>query len=397
MGLPVADSRRPGGGLSRRPFLSRGQGSRRPGGDGLDLLQAGRHPLAGGGHQVAGVGASIGSGAAVGREGPIIQIGAALGSASSQILNLSTTRRSRCFRRRGGGHRSDVQHADRGRPFRNRNPSAGGFKPYLSAGGHRDRRGDSARPHPDRAESRLHGARTPVSARSLVRGRGGAGLRRAGRSLRICRVGVHPAAGHHGRWLSEIPAEYLHPEHRGHGVHGRPDGGLRQCVRPLLCRRRRLWGDPGDSGSPDDRGRPSRPAVCGQAPGDRDQPGLRRFGRDLFPLAFPRGHARGGLRDRRRVHPSEFRPDPALGGHCRDGRRGRRRDRRRPDRDHHDFRDDPRLRDHRPGHHCGGGGFGRPPADDPGDDLHKSNCAIAGTASRRSGMSTSTWSDRRRT
>ena len=68
---------------------------------------------------------SIGSGASVGREGPIIQIGSALGSSFSKALGLSTGQKitllSAGARRR---HRGHLQHAARGRFVRDRNPSA---------------------------------------------------------------------------------------------------------------------------------------------------------------------------------------------------------------------------------------------------------------------------------
>ena len=76
--------------LPGRALRPGGQGPRRSRGDGRDLLQARQHS-----RQVAVIKSlasalSIGSGAAVGREGPIIQIGAALGSAFSQAIRLST-------------------------------------------------------------------------------------------------------------------------------------------------------------------------------------------------------------------------------------------------------------------------------------------------------------------
>ncbi len=55
---------------------------------------------------------AIGSGSAVGREGPIIQIGASLGSTLGQISAAGSLAAHHPGRRgRGRGHRGDVQHA----------------------------------------------------------------------------------------------------------------------------------------------------------------------------------------------------------------------------------------------------------------------------------------------
>ena len=102
---------------------------------------------------------SIGSGASVGREGPIIQIGSALGSSFSKAigpLDRAEDHASLGGRRRG--HRGHLQHAARRRPVRNRDPASGGLQPHLSSGGRRDRRGHADRAHPHRPQSRFYGS-----------------------------------------------------------------------------------------------------------------------------------------------------------------------------------------------------------------------------------------------
>ncbi len=86
---------------------------------------------------------SIGTGAAVGREGPIIQIGAALGSAFSQVDPARALAESHpALGRRRRRHRRDLQHAARRRAVRARNPAAGSVQPHIPAG----RRSRPARP-----------------------------------------------------------------------------------------------------------------------------------------------------------------------------------------------------------------------------------------------------------
>ena len=62
---------------------------------------------------------AIGSGATIGREGPIIQIGSAFGSTLGQILRMSSAERIILIACGGGGrHRRDIQYADRRRGVR---------------------------------------------------------------------------------------------------------------------------------------------------------------------------------------------------------------------------------------------------------------------------------------
>ena len=99
---------------------------------------------------------SIGSGAAVGREGPIIQIGAALGSAFSQAIQaLDLAEDHAALGRRRRRHRRDLQHAARRRAVRAGNPVARGLEPHFSSRRHRDRRCHDHRQNIDRTRSGL--------------------------------------------------------------------------------------------------------------------------------------------------------------------------------------------------------------------------------------------------
>ena len=134
---------------------------------------------------------SIGSGAAVGREGPIIQIGSALGSAFSNAIHLSTGQKITLI---GAGAGAGIAATF--------NTPIGGvlfalemllpevsnrtFLPVVIATGAATLVGRilSAPIRPSRA-------RDPVSAGALFQRRRGARLRRARRALRRRRLGVH--------------------------------------------------------------------------------------------------------------------------------------------------------------------------------------------------------------
>ena len=65
---------------------------------------------------------SIGSGGSVGREGPIVQIGASFASTLGRLLRVPPIAADHSDRlRRRRGHRRDIQHADRRRSLRRRN------------------------------------------------------------------------------------------------------------------------------------------------------------------------------------------------------------------------------------------------------------------------------------
>ena len=90
---------------------------------------------------------AIGSGAAVGREGPIIQIGSALGSTLGQLISdePGPAHHPRCRGRRRRD-RGDLQHPDRRGAVRDRADAARGQRQHLPAGRGRDRDGDVHRP-----------------------------------------------------------------------------------------------------------------------------------------------------------------------------------------------------------------------------------------------------------
>ena len=90
---------------------------------------------------------AIGSGAAVGREGPIIQIGSALGSTLGPDRAHAAGRADHPGGgRRRRGHRRHLQHADRRRHVRDRADDARGQRPHLPAGRARHRHRDLHRP-----------------------------------------------------------------------------------------------------------------------------------------------------------------------------------------------------------------------------------------------------------
>lgn len=97
---------------------------------------------------------SIGSGAAVGREGPIIQIGSALGSAFSQAIKLSTRQKITLLAAgAGAGIAATFNTPLGGVLFALEILLPRGLEPHLSAGRHRDRRRHDDRQDLDRAGS----------------------------------------------------------------------------------------------------------------------------------------------------------------------------------------------------------------------------------------------------
>ena len=98
--------------------------------------------------------------------------------------------------------------------------------------------------------------------------------------------------------------------------------------------------------------------------------GSRRLGRHFLALALSRRDARRRLRRLRRHGCSPYRPDRSLGGDRRHGGDGWRGNRRGHDRHHHGLRNDARLRDHRSRHRRGRGGGGRQARADRRDHLH---------------------------
>ena len=147
---------------------------------------------------------AIGTGAAVGREGPIIQIGSALGSTFGQILKLTS---GPAHRSRGRGrrrrYRRNIQHSLGRRAVRHRIDAAGSECEHVPAGRHRDRRGDIFRPAVFRTGPGIFRARDDPLAQQPWRRR------------------LHAAALHRPR--------HVHG-HSGRGFHPRP-ASVGGCVR----------------------------------------------------------------------------------------------------------------------------------------------------------------------
>ncbi len=186
---------------------------------------------------------SIGTGAAVGREGPIIQIGSALGSAFAQVLRLSTWQKITLLSAGAGAGIAATFNTPLGGVMfaleillpevSNRT-----FLPVVVATGAATTIG-RVLIGPDPA---FVGLRYPVRSGRNVRPAGGDRLRPARHFMRRRRLGLHSPAGRHGRRLSETAGQRLHAEHPGHGGDRPDDGRADPSVRPFLYRRRRLFG-----------------------------------------------------------------------------------------------------------------------------------------------------------
>ena len=305
--IPVADHRRPGRRLSCPSLRTRGQGPRRAGGDGRDLLQAAATSAG----QVAVIKSlasalSIGSGAAVGREGPIIQIGAALGSPSSQLLNLSTHQKITLLSAGAGAGIAATFNTPIGGVLfaleillpevSNRT-----FLPVVIATGAATLLGRILiGPNPAFTVPELQ-----FPPAGSFGDRGGAGLRAARRPLRTRGVGLHPRAGFMEDGFPKLlPSTYVQNV-IGMGLVGADDGRADERVRPHLCRRRRLWRDPVDPRPRHDGRAAPDPAVRAEAARHQRQPGLGRFRRHLLAVALSRRDARA--RPSRPCRPSSCR------------------------------------------------------------------------------------------
>lgn len=107
---------------------------------------------------------SIATGAAVGREGPIIQIGASIGSTLGQVIHLAPWQRITLVAAGAGRrNRRDLQHADRRRDVRARTDDARAERAHLPAGGARNRRRDLHRAPVFRLAARLRSAAGPLA------------------------------------------------------------------------------------------------------------------------------------------------------------------------------------------------------------------------------------------
>ena len=184
---------------------------------------------------------SIGSGAAVGREGPIIQIGSALGSAFSQFIGLSTWQTDHAaVGRRRRRHRRDVQYAARRRVVRPRDIAARSLKSHLSPRRRRDRSRDDDRQDPDRTRSGLYSPDVQFSLAPRCPGEEAMSFVCSDCSAACC-LGLHSPARDHGGRLSETAGKRIHPEHRRNGHHRTDDGRPDPRLRSSLCRWRRLF------------------------------------------------------------------------------------------------------------------------------------------------------------
>ena len=148
---------------------------------------------------------SIGSGASVGREGPIIQIGSALGSAFSKAIGLSAGQKITLLSAgAGAGIAATFNTPLGGVLFAIEILSARSLQPDLSAGRRRDRGGDPARPHSHRPQSGLHRPGDLLSARPRLRGRG-----RRSRSSRSASYAASPpgrSSGFSCSWRTAFPS-----------------------------------------------------------------------------------------------------------------------------------------------------------------------------------------------
>src|SRR3984885_14098258 len=228
---------------------------------------------------------SIGTGAAVGREG------AHHPDRFSDRLDARPNRTHGALAadhvgrgRRRRRHRRDLQHADRRRHVRDRNDDGGTKRAHVSAGRARDRDRDVHRAHLFRhlsgvrhpqGTTRLTSTRFPAVAASLCITR---------RPHRTRGRGFHPYAelcrNHLRAHRQSLPAQ----RHR-HACDRRADLRPAADRRPLLCRGRRLFDDPSDS---DRRPRAARTPLCFVRSQDRrhfGQPWVRRIGRNI--LTFP--------------------------------------------------------------------------------------------------------------
>src|SRR5271165_7104327 len=108
---------------------------------------------------------SIGTGAAVGREGPDhpdrrrARLGILAGDPARAVAEGDAP-----FGRRRRGHRRDLQYAAWRGAVRPRNPAAGSIQPDLSASRHRHRLRHPGRPYADRPGPGVQGAGDPVPA-----------------------------------------------------------------------------------------------------------------------------------------------------------------------------------------------------------------------------------------
>ena len=229
---------------------------------------------------------AIGSGAAVGREGPIIQIGSALGSTFGQMIAMPPGQRITLVAAgAGAGIAATFNTPIGGVLFAIELMMPEVSVEHVPAGRDRDRHGDLRRPAVLRPAARFH---VPHDSRRCPTSR-----RRGVDSGALCRarrvIGVAAAAFIRGLHLAEdvfdkIPGRYLR-HMLGMLLVGVLIYALLRDVRPLLTskasatRRSRRFSRPAAGR------RASGPAVRLQAAGDLDQPRLGLVGRHLLAVA----------------------------------------------------------------------------------------------------------------
>ena len=252
---------------------------------------------------------SIGSGASVGREGPIIQIGSALGSAFSKAIGLSTGQKITLLSAGAGAGIAATFNTPLGGVLfaleillpevSNRT-----FLPVVIATGASTLIGRVLiGPNPAFAvpeivfpPARYFGFEEAIAFAAL-------GALCGLAAWAFIQLLVFMEDG-----FPRLSGQHLHSKYHRHGADRPDDGRPDPRFRPLLCRRRRLWRHPVGPRPRDDGDRAPGPAVRPQTARHHHQSRLRRLRGDFFALALSRRDARRGVRVRGRPWSS---PRPA--------------------------------------------------------------------------------------
>ena len=211
---------------------------------------------------------SIGSGASVGREGPIIQIGSALGSSFSKAIGLSTGQKITLLSAGAGAGIAATFNTPLGGVLfaieillpevSNRT-----FLPVVVATGAATLVGRILiGPNPAfTVPEILFPSATSFGVEEAI------AYRRPRRPVRRRLLGLHPASRVHGGRLSQAAGRHLRPKHHRHDDDRPDDGRPHARLRPFLRRRRRLWRHPVDPGQGHDGDQPPGSAVRAQTAG----------------------------------------------------------------------------------------------------------------------------------
>ena len=314
---------------------------------------------------------SIGSGAAVGREGPIIQIGAAIGSTFGRAIRLSTWQKITLLAAGAGAGIAATFNTPLGGVMfaleillpevSNRT-----FLPVVVATGAATTIGRwLIGPDPAFVVPEIQ-----FTLAQAVQGDAAIAFVLLGILCGVAAWAFIRLLGRDGGRLPQTARRPLRAEYRRNGGDRPGDGGADPSLRPFLYRWRRLWRHPVDPFRRHERNLADGAAVRAETAGDDGQPRLRRLGRHLLALALSRRDARRRLRRARPPRLPAYRHDDPVGGDRRHGGDGRRGHRRRDDGDRDDLRNDARLRDHRSGHRRRRDRRRRAPRADRRDDLH---------------------------